>query len=75
MEYVFGVSDQGLRSMANSYLTDASNFPSPVPDGSITVLDGANITFSSSKPLKGRGIVVIRGQVTINPGSAAPVRA
>jgi hypothetical protein len=72
IDYVFGVTDDGLRSMADNHLTDANDFPPVLPDGSITVLEGANINinFNSSRPLAGSGIVVIRGNVTISPGSA-----
>ncbi|MHC4851787.1 MAG: hypothetical protein ACYTGO_02010 [Planctomycetota bacterium] len=72
IDYVFGVTDDGLRSMADNHLTNANDFPALLPDGSITVLEGANINinFNSSRPLAGSGIVVIRGNVTISPGSA-----
>jgi len=67
--YVFGVNDEGLRSMADNYVTAAADFPDDLPDNSITVLED-NIVFDSSEPMDGSGIVVIRGDVTIKAGTS-----
>lgn len=67
--YVFGVNDEGLRSMADHYITAAADFPDDLPDDSITVLED-DITFNAGEPMNGSGIVVIRGNVKIGVGTS-----
>ena len=73
IEYVFGVSDEGLRSMADEHYLDPADFPSPIAQGSVTVVDvpGQTLTFGPKHPLDGDGIVVVNGDVTIDPGSSS----
>ena len=73
IRYVFDVSDEGLNSMADSYLTHESAFPKAVHPGSLTILDtpGQTIHFTAKRPLSGYGIVVIRGDAIIEPGSVS----
>ncbi|MCR9243746.1 MAG: hypothetical protein NXI31_01855 [bacterium] len=68
-ETVFSVSLAELKAMASMVLSDLSAFPDPVPDSSLIVIDASSVTFDSSTPLKGNGIVVIDGNATIAAGS------
>lgn len=68
-EYVFGMPLSELKSMATMSLTDLSSFPVPVPDGALIVVDRPSMTFNSSTPLRGNGIVVLSGNVTLSPGN------
>ena len=65
---VFGVTLAELRSMADSVVTDANDFPSPVPKETLLVAD-VPVAFTTQRPLAGTGIVVVNGDVTINPAS------
>ena len=71
IRYVFGVSQEGLNSMANLFITDEAAFPAPIQPGSLTILDipGKAIHFTATRPLDGYGIVLIHGDVIIDPGS------
>lgn len=66
---VFGVSDSELRAMADLVITDADNFPDPIPDYSIIYCDCGTITFDSSRGLNGTGMVFIRGNTKISQGN------
>lgn len=68
-EAVFGMGFQQLQAMASLQVTTTSQFPKPVPDMSLVVVDIGTLTLDSSRPLVGTGIVVVRGDVVINPGS------
>lgn len=67
-EAVFGVSQTELGAMADYYVTNAADFPSPVPVDTL-VLCNTGMTFTSSQPLKGTGVVAIVGNTTIDVGS------
>lgn len=71
IEYVFGVSQDGLQAMSDLYVDDVANFPSPLPPASMTVLNdpGATLNFGSSFKLQGSGIVVIKANVKMSAGS------
>ncbi len=68
-EAVFGLTFAELSSVANMVITSASEFPSPVPENGLVVADVSSIQFNSSMPLNGTGIVIIRGNVTLDPGN------
>ena len=68
-EAVFGLTFAELSSMADQVVTTAANFPSPLPENSVIVADIASMQFNNSNPLTGSGLVVIRGNVTLNPGN------
>ena len=71
-KYVFGVPATRLNSMADLYLTDPADFPAEVSFGTVTVLETATpIVFTNARPLKGFGMVVIRGDVVIETGSSS----
>lgn len=65
---VFGVSQEELQAMADYVVNSAPAFPSPVPVDTV-VLSTVPITFTSSQPLAGTGVVAIVGNVTIEAGS------
>jgi hypothetical protein len=70
--YVFGVTDERLNAMADLYLTKAVDFPARVRSGTMIVLDSASaVRFTKARPLRGYGIVVVRGDVVIEPGSSS----
>lgn len=69
VEAVFGMSFAQLQSLANLIVTDAADFPSPVPDMGLVVVDVPTLVLTSADPLLGTGIVVVRGNVTISQGS------
>lgn len=69
IEDVFSVSLEQLRLIADQVVTDPANFPVPVPDASIIVVDTPNITFDSARPLMGFGILYFSGNATVLPGS------
>lgn len=68
-EAVFGLTFAELSSMADQVVTSSADFPSPLPDNSIIVADIASMQFDTGNPLQGSGLVVIRGNVTLNPGN------
>jgi hypothetical protein len=67
-EAVFGVSQAELSAMADFFVTQAADFPSPVPVNSL-VLCTTGVTFTAASPLKGTGVVAIVGNTTIGQGS------
>jgi hypothetical protein len=67
---VFGVSLDELKSMADNYINDPTNFVSPVPKNTLVVAD-TPITFSSARPLDGTAVVVVIGNMTIAAGSGS----
>ena len=66
---VFGLTFAELSSMADQVVTTSSNFPSPLPDNALIVSSASTLTFTSSLPLQGTGLVIAKGNVTINSGS------
>jgi hypothetical protein len=69
LEAVFGVSLDELRAMASVVVATGPGFPSPVPFNSLVVSETSGLTFDAARPLKGTGVVVVVGDVTILPGS------
>lgn len=65
---VFGVSLDELKAMADYNVTAVADFPSPVPIDSVIVCN-TGITFTSTQPLRGTGVVVVLGNTTIGQGS------
>jgi hypothetical protein len=66
--HVFGVTQRDLVSMADLVATSASDLPDPMPDMWLTVING-DALFDQSKPLVGTGILVVFGDLLIQPGS------
>lgn len=69
VEDVFGVTLAQLKAMADETITVAADFPSPIAKNSIVVGEAATFSFDSTRPLSGTGIVYLRGNVTLLPGS------
>lgn len=67
-EVVFGVSQTELAAMADYYVTNTADFPSPVPIDKV-VMSTTGMTFTAAKPLKGTGVVAIVGNTTIGQGT------
>ncbi|MBL9079695.1 MAG: hypothetical protein JNL08_19490 [Planctomycetes bacterium] len=67
-ESVFGVSQTELAGMADYYITNTADFPSTVPVDTLVVCN-TGITFTSTQPLRGTGVVAIVGNTTIDVGS------
>lgn len=68
-EAVFGLSLSDLTAIADDVVTDPDEFPNPIPDNAIIVVDVPNIRFDSSRPLRGTGAVYITGNVIMQDGS------
>ncbi len=69
-ESVFGVDEETLRSMADYQITAGSELPNPIPTNSIVYSDG-NLLLSSTYPLKGTGILYVKGYLYIPYGTAS----
>ena len=66
---ITGVTREELRSMADLVITDAADFPDPIPDNSIVFVEAPLITFDSSRGLNGTGVVYIGGNIQIISGN------
>ncbi len=69
VEAVFGVTEAELRSMADLVITNANDFPDPVPDNAIVFCEVASITFDAARSLNGTAIVYIKGNVSVISGN------
>jgi hypothetical protein len=65
---VFGVTEDELRSLADDIVTTSASFPSPLPTASLLFAE-TNLTFDAARPLRGNGIVYVRGNVVLTAGS------
>ncbi|MCK5945250.1 MAG: hypothetical protein KAI24_24895 [Planctomycetes bacterium] len=69
-EGVFGLTFAELSSMADLIVTDPSEFPVPIPDNSLIVVDiGSTLSIDSAMPLTGSGLVVVNGNMTMTSGN------
>lgn len=71
---VFGVDESALTHMADEFVTEPSFFPVPLPDNSLHFVDAVELNCTPARPLKGSGILYVKGDLTINPGSASTFR-
>lgn len=69
-EAIFGVSEDALRAVADQVITNPSDFPDPIPAGSIIFVD-TDITFTSSLPISGNGIVYFTQNVQSAAGNTS----
>ncbi len=68
---IFSVTWSELLTMADISTDDAATgLPDPLPAYMLTVIDG-DVEFTRKRPLKGTGILVVRGNVTIRAGSSS----
>jgi hypothetical protein len=65
---VFGVGSNDLKSVANLRMPGTSLLPNPFPEDSIVYVEG-NHTATSAAPLRGTGILVVEGDLTIAANS------
>jgi hypothetical protein len=65
---VFGVGLEELRAVANYVVTDAAQFPSPVPANTIIVCE-VPVTFTDTRPLLGTAVVICLDDVTVEANS------
>jgi hypothetical protein len=68
-EHVFGTPYAELRAMATQVVTSAANVPSPMPANGIVIIEASTVHFDAAKPLLGTAIVIIKGNVTLQPGN------
>lgn len=69
-EAVFGIGFEDLRSLADLIVTSESEFPNPVPNNSLVIVDvGSTMNWNSSRPLMGSGIIVVLGNANLQSGS------
>jgi len=61
---VFGVTIAELDDLADQVIDDPAQFPVPFPRESLVVVNG-NVTFDSATPLRGTGVVVVRGNAIV----------
>ncbi len=66
---VFGVSEDALRATATLVITDANDFPDPLPQNALVFCEVSNITFDSTRALNGTAVVYIKGDVTLAIGN------
>jgi hypothetical protein len=65
---VFGVTQQELIAMADVVVDDEKQLPDPLPSMALIVIKG-NATFNTQKKLNGSGILVVLGNLILNPNS------
>ena len=69
-ESVFGVGIDDLRSMADLIVATTGEFPNPVPNNALVIIDcGSTMTWDSTTPLNGSGIVIVLGDAYVYQGS------
>ena len=69
-EAVFGLTFAEISSMADMIVTDEADFPNPVPENALVVVDiGSTFNIDSSLPLTGSGLVVVNGNMVMNSGN------
>jgi hypothetical protein len=68
-ETVFGVDRDTFRGMATDVVTTDAGFPSPVPDFTLLYAEAAAFTFNADRPLRGTGLVYIKGNVSLVAGN------
>ncbi len=68
-EAVFGMGWSELTAMATMVITDPADFPSPIPSMSLIIIDVPTLHIDSTAPLLGTGIVIVRGNLVMNPGN------
>jgi hypothetical protein len=68
LDAVFGLTLDELRAVANYVITNAADFPSPVPQNTLVVCE-VPVTFTDERPLRGTGVVVCLSDLTVDPSS------
>ena len=65
---VFGNDIVALKSMADAVVSDAAVLPPNLGEYTLTVIEGTAV-FDKDRPLRGTGIVIVRGDCQIQAGS------
>ncbi len=69
-ENIFGATFIDMRSSADLVVTDITDFPRTLAENATIVVDtGAAVSFDRDHPLRGRGLVYVNGDCTIQAGS------
>jgi Tfp pilus assembly protein PilX len=68
ISYVLGVSTADLKLMADYLVTSTSQLPEVLPDMALIYVDG-NAVFSSARELRGSGLLLVNGDLTVSAGS------
>ncbi len=69
-EAVFGVGLDDLRAMADLIVTNQSQFPNPVANNALVIVDtGSTMDWDASVPLLGSGIVIVLGNCVMSQDS------
>ncbi|MCB9876365.1 MAG: hypothetical protein H6835_02095 [Planctomycetes bacterium] len=68
-EAVFGLTLDELKAMANAVVTSEADFPVPIPDNGLVVIESSSFHFDATVPLMGTGIVIVSSNCNIDPGS------
>ncbi len=69
-EAVFGMTFAELSSMADMIVTNEADFPVPVPENSLIIVDvGTAFTIDSSRPLLGNALVIVKGTMKMLSGN------
>jgi hypothetical protein len=69
-ENIFGATFIDLRASADLVVTDIADFPRTLAENATIIVDtGGAVTFDRDHPLRGRGLVYVRGDCTILAGS------
>ena len=68
---VFGVDAEAVRAMATDVVTTAAAFPSPISTNGLLYAEAPTITFDRDLPLRGTGVVYIKGNVRLLPGNGS----
>jgi hypothetical protein len=74
--YIFGLTDQELLSQATLVASDVAQLPPALPQMGMIVLNDPALPnkiyrFTSARPLTGTGILVVFGNLVIDPNSAS----
>jgi hypothetical protein len=68
-EAVFGVTYEELKASADHVVTDRRDIPVPIGEMQTVVIESASVTFDRDLPLRGSGIVYVKGNCSIVDGS------
>lgn len=65
---VFGISEAELESYADIRVGSVAGLPPELPEYGLVMIEG-NAIFDAARPLRGTGILIVRGDLTIAAGS------
>jgi hypothetical protein len=65
---VFGLDWAELQSIADIRTSDGTSLPGELPEASLVVITG-DVVFDQTRPLRGEGIVIVKGDAELRSGS------